>query len=446
MMKRIISFLLICSLLLIPNTYTKADGKVQSYGDFEYEISTNNNKEKEVVICGYTGTNEIVDIPETIAGEKVVGVSKLDGSNTKITTVRLAKYVERVSSLLPTEKYEVVEDNPNFSVENGVLFNKDKTKLLIYPTEKKDEKYVEPASVTKSEGANDNKYVKQWTFSSNKENKIIKDFAYSGCPNLEKIVIPSNIVILGEFSFAQCKKLKTIVWNKTLQQIGDTAFFECSSLENIKIPNTVFYIGKSAFSKCNIKNLKLSKRLKYIESFAFSDNSMLKKVEIPNTVVKMRKNAFPKTTKIKKASYLSPVADKDYYCAKAIVTTTVKNKKKKRAYKEEKITKIKGKKKQILQKGKSVSLKTQVYINKKLIKNGALGTNILSFKSSNPKVATVSSKGKVKAKKRGAATIYVTLMTKPESYEYKGISEEGTIIVEKIKEAKKSYKVVIKVK
>ena len=119
MMKRIISFLLICSLLLIPNTYTKADGKVQSYGDFEYEISTNNNKEKEVVICGYTGTNEIVDIPETIAGEKVVGVSKLDGSNTKITTVRLAKYVERVSSLLPTEKYEVVEDNPNFSVEKN---------------------------------------------------------------------------------------------------------------------------------------------------------------------------------------------------------------------------------------------------------------------------------------------------------------------------------------
>ena len=58
MMKRIISFLLICSLLLIPNTYTKADDKVQSYGDFEYEISTNNNKEKEVVICGYTGTNE----------------------------------------------------------------------------------------------------------------------------------------------------------------------------------------------------------------------------------------------------------------------------------------------------------------------------------------------------------------------------------------------------
>ena len=231
-----------------------------------------------------------------------------------------------------------------------------------------------------------------------------------------------------------------------MQQIGNTAFFECSSLENVKIPDTVFYIGISAFSKCNIKNLKLSKRLKYIESFAFSDNSMLKKVEIPNTVVKMRKNAFPKTTKIKKASYLSPVADKDYYCAKATVTTTVKNKKKKRVYKEEKITKIKGKKKQTLQKGKSVSLKTQVYINKKLIKNGALGTNILSFKSSNPKIATVSSKGKVKAKKRGVATIYVTLMTKPESYEYKGISEDGTIIVGKIKEAKKSYKVVIKVK
>ena len=38
------------------------------------------------------------------------------------------------------------------------------------------------------------------------------------------------------------------------------------------------------------------------------------------------------------------------------------------------------------------------------------------------------------------------LLYTSESYEYKGISEEGTIIVEKIKEAKKSYKVVIKVK
>ena len=50
-------------------------------------IRDSNNKEKEVVICGYTGTNEIVNIPETIAVEKVVGEMCIRDRSTLLKTL-----------------------------------------------------------------------------------------------------------------------------------------------------------------------------------------------------------------------------------------------------------------------------------------------------------------------------------------------------------------------
>ncbi|MBQ6066778.1 MAG: hypothetical protein IJK89_08140 [Clostridia bacterium] len=43
---------------------------------------------------------------------------------------------------------EVVDENPFFSSEDGVLFNKDKTILLRYPPKKPDSSYTVPESVT----------------------------------------------------------------------------------------------------------------------------------------------------------------------------------------------------------------------------------------------------------------------------------------------------------
>ena len=79
----------------------------------------------------------------------------------------------------------VSEDNSYYLSENGILYNKNKTTLVCYPTGKTDSRFVIPNDIT--------------TLSSNS----------IGRNNyLEEIVIPSSILQLGYSSFTDCNNLK----------------------------------------------------------------------------------------------------------------------------------------------------------------------------------------------------------------------------------------------
>ena len=73
---------------------------------------------------------------------------------------------------------EVADDNPHYSSESGALFNKDKTKLLHFPTNGKLETYVVPDSV-----------------------QIIEEDAFYYCQSLKRIVIPPSVREIGANAF-----------------------------------------------------------------------------------------------------------------------------------------------------------------------------------------------------------------------------------------------------
>ena len=120
------------------------------------------------------------------------------------------------------ESINVDNNNKNYSSEDGVLFNKNKTILFTYPRHKNTAKYIIPNTVEDCYGLNGCTTIEEITF-SNKMNLIrLADYAYS--TNLKKINLSNSIT-----------------------SIGDGAFFECTKLTSVTIPKTVTTIGREAF-------------------------------------------------------------------------------------------------------------------------------------------------------------------------------------------------------
>ena len=412
---------------------TKEPYSVYTSGNFKYKLSAYG-----ATICGYTGNESTINIPESLDGNKVEMISSLDGARENIKTIVVPKYVSVIDENLKVEKYHISPDNKEFSSVDGVVFNKDKTRLLIYPKEKKDINYTEPSTVTTSFGANQNGYVKSWKISDNKKNNVIESKAFYNCAGLEEIVIPKNIKIIGPWSFAKCKKLKNIKWHDNIQSIDENAFENDVLLSKIKLPVNTLRIGKNAFSNCGLISVTLNKRLNNIAENAFANNN-LRKVKVPDSVERISTKIFNKKTKVVKSEYLEKDKTGKNYCAKIHI---VKNNKKYK-YNSCDVTRISGKRKLTVRKGKSKKIITKATINNNV--KGMVKNQILNYISSDKNVIKVSKNGKIKALKKGSAVVTVTLRTAPESYIIKDFTYENIIIAGK-KAVKKSYKIKITVK
>lgn len=144
------------------------------------------------------------------------------------------------------EEITVAEKNTNYSSENGILFNKNKTTILKFPEGKKDTQYNIPTSVTS-----------------------IGDSAFSGYTNLSSITIPDSVTSIGDAAFYLCY-LESIEIPTSVTKIGNYAFDFCSNLTSIKIPDTVTYLGYSAFENCdNLVSVKIGKGITNIAKNTF---------------------------------------------------------------------------------------------------------------------------------------------------------------------------------
>ena len=106
----------------------------------------------------------------------------------------------------------VNESNINFSSENGVLYNKNKSSLLKYPSAKKETFFSIPNSVT-----------------------TIDDEAFSYCENLENIAIPDSVTSIGMTNFYRCSGLTSVTIGNRVTNIGVSAFYGCTSLSEITV-------------------------------------------------------------------------------------------------------------------------------------------------------------------------------------------------------------------
>ncbi len=148
--------------------------------------------------------------------------------------------------------FEVDENNPYYSVEDGVLYNKEKTKLISVPSGKTGS-FMIPAHVeVLGFGAFENSKLSEITVEEGTRLVTFGYRAFYGAKNITSFVIPKSVISIDYYAFAECDKLKTVVFEEgnRLSGIYEGAFFGCRSLENITLPDTVVEISDYAFYAC----------------------------------------------------------------------------------------------------------------------------------------------------------------------------------------------------
>ena len=69
--------------------------------------------------------------------------------------------------------------------------------------------------------------------------------------NIESVIIPDSVKIIGEGAFCLCKNLKKITIGSNVEEIRGKAFWYCEQLETIKIPKSVKKVQNGAFGECS---------------------------------------------------------------------------------------------------------------------------------------------------------------------------------------------------
>ncbi len=115
------------------------------------------------------------------------------------------------------EKFIVDEDNQHYSSdEYGVLFNKDKTKLIECPVGTKMTNYTVPDTVTE-----------------------IAPSAFNDCSTLVKVVLGKNVAVIGDYAFENCSLLTTLTIPKSVTNINYYAFNGCHTLNEVHYAGTL---------------------------------------------------------------------------------------------------------------------------------------------------------------------------------------------------------------
>ncbi len=319
---------------------------------------------------------------------------------------RLVCLTTMPEQLRKLESIETVPGSKYVKSKDGVLYSQDMKDMIVYPLQKKTETYKMPSSVTWSAPIVYNPYLKKIIFSKNK--KYNEPYAAS-CDNLESIYLPDNITKIGYMAFSGCIGLKKIRWSKNLKTMGDNAFQNCNAITKVSIPKKMKKINSCVFRWCqNLKEVTLPGSIACVESDGFGKTKAA------------LASGHPKV-KYKKAPYLISAKNKKIvsgaahfrYCKFIAVAKVTKNKKTK-YYDSRLVAGLKpSAKRPVLRKGKTKKLviSPRIEDDKRTREGGKLNPEILKFTSSDPKVAKVSSKGIVKAKKRGTATITVQMKT-----------------------------------
>ena len=159
-------------------------------------------------------------------------------------------------------------DNPVFSSEDGILFNKLKTKLIDYPLRRQGDCIIPDSVIMIGERAFGNCAGLTSVFIPCSVEKI-DDCAFIRCSGLTSIVIPDSVTEIGNGAFAECKMLSTVVISNSLKTINDAVFHDCPRLKSVNIPDSVMLIGEDAFLHCNLTSVYIPKSVDYIDNWAF---------------------------------------------------------------------------------------------------------------------------------------------------------------------------------
>ena len=207
-------------------------------------------------------TSVIIPYRVTFIGERAF-------SNNQLTSVNIPDKVSSIGNLafyrnLDLNEITVGRNNRHYTSIDGVLFNFNKTRLILFPPAR-DDQYVIPHSVTK-----------------------IEDMAFA-FSRLTSISIGHRVASIGDGTFAQ-GHLTSVYIPNSVNSIGDGAFAR-GRLISVYIPNSVTTIGDFAFRHNRLTSVIIPDRVTSIGTEVFASNHLIS-VVIPNSVTVIGDRAF----------------------------------------------------------------------------------------------------------------------------------------------------------
>ena len=204
---------------------------------------------------------------------------------------------------LMLESIMVSESNPKYSSVDGVLYNKDKTELIRYPTEKTDNSFTVPSSVKriKSYAFKNVKYLKNVTITENVGE--IEDEAFEYCKSIENAEFTDNAYLTSLFyTFNSCTELKKVTFGKHMAIKRMRCTFYKSSVEEVTIPSSVRYMSWTFANATKLTNVKIEEGIEMIGPCAFK-NTAIQSINLPDSVTRISASAFANCTNLKSIDF-----------------------------------------------------------------------------------------------------------------------------------------------
>ncbi|MBE6641630.1 MAG: hypothetical protein E7619_08585, partial [Ruminococcaceae bacterium] len=233
------------------------------------------------------------------------------GSLSNLIRVKLSANVATVEphafrGCTALREYVVDESNASFCDVDGVLYSKDKTKLIAYPAAKGDTVFTVPATVTDMDAYAFYKCKTINTFAVEEGNTAFvaedgvlyskdmkKLIAYPPARNAAEYAVSTETTDIGRYAFYEAVRLEMIELPAGLKTIGQYAFARCGMLQGISIPEGVTSIGDNAFNTCRyLASVKLPASLAELGKAAFYYCPALSVIEIPAGVTTVGASTF----------------------------------------------------------------------------------------------------------------------------------------------------------
>jgi len=182
----------------------------------------------EVKKCGNTALGDLV-IPHIYEGKPVTSIGRGAFEDcSSLTSVTIPDSVTSIghyafSGCSSLTSIKVGKGNTEYSSEDGVLYNKNKTDLIQFPAGKSGH-YTIPDSVTS-----------------------IYKYAFWDC-SLTSVTIPDSFTSILGSAFRGCSSLTSITIPDSVTSIGRSAFRDCSSLTSVTFEGDAPSLGVDVFS------------------------------------------------------------------------------------------------------------------------------------------------------------------------------------------------------
>ena len=284
------------------------------------------------VITKYIGPDEIVKVPPTIGGQKVIsiGYHAFAWCN-HVTKVVLPETVKRISSwaftyctsLADIKLHEGITTIDSYAFDNCSSLIKIKIPSTVtYTGYNLFQNCIRLNTVEYAEGTT---YIDGYAVKGSAAKKIILpstateiapeafagtfitsitipkgvetigDRAFYNCYRLQNLKFEkgSKLTAIGESVFARCSSIYSVTIPDAVTRIGDEAFRDCIYLSKVVMPDTVTSMGSSVFYGCTgLVDVKLSENLIKIPYLAFYDCDGLTAINIPQSVDEIDGYAF----------------------------------------------------------------------------------------------------------------------------------------------------------